>query len=225
MNAKMPISAGARRLRDFKAEFAASASPGHKTAELDRFSRELIRKGADVAFLKGIVLEHQEYHRIYFQVSLAGFDDAAAQFAFIEENFDLLQDWWHVDQLTQFLRKVEFAFALRKAEAYVLDPRPYVRRWGYVLFIPYLLKEAGAAEMLFPLFRDDDEYTVQMAEAWLISCLAMQKPEKTFAFLRDTSLRYSITGKAIQKICDSFRVTEEWKSRFRGLRASCRGIR
>jgi len=225
MNGIETRSSDARRLRDFEAEFAASVGSGCKTAELDRFSRKLIRGGADIAFLKGIVLEHQEYHRIYFQVSLAKFSDAAGQFAFIEENFDLLQDWWHVDQLTQFLRRVELGFALRKADVYVLDPRPYVRRWGYVLFIPKLLKEAGAAEMLFPLFRDDDEYTVQMAEAWLISFLAIQNPEQTFAFLRDTRLRYSITGKAIQKICDSFRVTEEWKSRFRGLRASCRGFR
>ena len=200
---------------------AIAIGPDFKTADQDRVNRELIRKGADVSFLKDIVLEKQEFHRTYFQVSLARLPDSASQFAFIEENFDLLQDWWHVDQLTQFLHRTEFDFALRKARGYVHDPRPYVRRWGYVLFIPSLLKKPGAAERLYALFHDDDEYTVQMAEAWLISCLAIQKPEQAFAFLRDARLRYAITGKAIQKICDSFRMTDEWKSRFKALRPHC----
>ena len=211
--------------KKFEQEFATAVGPSFKMADLDRFNRELIRRGTDVAFLKDLVLKRQEFHRTYFQVSMARLPDAATQFAFLEENFDLLQDWWHVDQLTQFLHKVEFDFALGKASTYALDRRPYVRRWAYVLFIPSLLKEPGAAERLFSLFRDDDEYTVQMAEAWLISCLAIQKPKETLDFLRNSRLRYNITGKAIQKICDSFRVTDAWKERFKSLRATCRAIR
>lgn len=35
-------------------------------------------------------------------------------------------------------------------------------------------------------------------------------------------LKYNINGKAIQKICDSFRVTAEWKEKYKQLRPELR---
>ena len=209
---------GDAAFQEFEREFLAALGRDFKTPALDRFNRSLVQRGADVSFLKDAVLEKQEYHRTYFQVSLARRKDARAQFAFLEENFDLLQDWWHVDQLTQFLHRPTLEFALAKAAEYRQDPRPYVRRWAYVLFIPALLKEPGATEALLPLFQDDKAYTVQMAEAWLLSFLAVQQPGAVFAFLKDARLDYATAGKAIQKICDSFRIPQEWKARFKSLR-------
>ena len=75
------------------------------TADVDRFNRSLIRAGQDVSFLRDVVLAKQRYHRTYFQVSLAQRGSVAEKFQCLEENFDLLQDWWHVDQLSQFVDK------------------------------------------------------------------------------------------------------------------------
>lgn len=86
------------------------------------------------------------------------------------------------------------------------------------MFMPTLVKESGVAEKLFPLFKDDNEYYVQMAEAWLISYLGVYEPEKTLLYLEGCPLKYNIVGKAIQKICDSFRVSDELKARFKELR-------
>ena len=189
------------------------------TADVDRFNRSLIRAGQDVSFLRDVVLDKQRYHRTYFQVSLAQRGSVAEKFQFLEENFDLLQDWWHVDQLSQFVDKqLTFEFGLEKAKSYVFDPRPFVRRWGYVLFMPTLVKDPRAPEALFPLFRNDDEYYVQMAEGWLLSYLGIYHPEKTLEYLAKCPVDYRIAGKAIQKICDSYRVSDEWKQRFREIR-------
>ena len=95
---------------------------------------------------------------------------------------------------------------------------PFARRWGYVMFMPTLVKEVGSAEKLFLLFKDDDEYYVQMAEAWLISYLAIYEPEKTLNYLENCSLNYNIVGKAIQKISDSFRISSDYKLKFKELR-------
>lgn len=206
-------------LSDFEVEFA-SLGNGYKTKDLDRFNRELIRKHADVSFLGDLVLERKEYHRTFFQVSLAQKKGIEAKFAFIEENFDKLQDWWHVDQLPQFISKeINFDFAYEKAKKYIQSNMPFVRRWGYVMFMPALVKEQGVAEKLFLLLRDDNEYYVQMAEAWLISYLAIYEPEKTRAYLYTCPLKYNIVGKAIQKISDSFRVSDELKASFKEIRA------
>ena len=205
-------------LADFEAEYA-KLGYKYKTKDLDRFNRELIKKHADVSFLGELVLSRQEYHRTFFQVSLAQKTDIESKFAFIEEHFDKLQDWWHVDQLSQFVdKKLTFDFAYEKAKKYMQSDLPFVRRWGYVMFMPTLVKEQGAAAKIFPLFKDDNEYYVQMAEAWLISYLGVYEPEKTLAYLETCPLQYNIVGKAIQKICDSFRVSDEMKVRFKELR-------
>ena len=61
-----------------------------------------------------------------------------------------------------------------------------------------------------------------MAEAWLIAELAIDEPETVYHWMKRNDLAYNINGKAIQKICDSYRISEEWKNRFKGLRAERR---
>ena len=195
----------------------------YKTKDVDRFNRSLIKNCENVSFLSDIVLEKQEYHRTYFQVSLGQLNGIEAKFTFIENNFDKLQDWWHVDQLSQFVDKdLAFDFAYKKAKEYIQSNLPFVRRWGYVMFMPTLVKNSDVTEKLFLLFKDDTEYYVQMAEAWLISYLAIYHPQKTLAFLENCRLKYNIVGKAIQKICDSFRINNEYKKLFKEIRKKYR---
>ena len=202
-------------LAEFEAEFLKLGND-YKTKDVDRLNRSLIKRHEDVSFLGDIILSKQEYHRTFFQVSLAQLKGIEAKFAFIEDNFDKLQDWWHVDQLSQFVDKeLVFDFVYEKAKEYIQSDMPFARRWGYVMFMPSLVKVEDAAEKLFPLFKDDDHYYVQMAEAWLISYLGMYHSEKTLEYLQTCGLNYNIVGKGIQKICDSFRVSDEWKLRFK----------
>ena len=140
-------------LWEFEAEFQKLGSD-YKTKDVDRLNRELIKRNADVSCLRDIVLERQEYHRTYFQVSLAQRKTIEDKCLFIEENFDKLQDWWHVDQLSQFVDKqLNFELAYRKAKEYIQSDLPFARRWGYVMFMPTLVKTEGAADKLFPLFK------------------------------------------------------------------------
>lgn len=188
------------------------------TKDVDRLNKRLIKEKVDVSFLKNIVLEKQRYHRTYFQVSLGQMKTIEEQFAFIEENFYNLNDWWHVDQLTQFIKPIPLDYAYRKAKEYVNHPWPFARRWGYVLFMPTLCKSIEAFDLIASLFHNDKEYYVIMAEAWLISYLGIYFPSKTEEYLSRCELDYSIVGKAIQKICDSFRINDGWKTRFKELR-------
>lgn len=205
-------------LAEFEMEFA-EFGDNYKTKELDRFNRSLIKRKEDVSFLGDLIVSEQKYHRTFFQVSLAQKQTAEEKLELIEKNFDKLQDWWHVDQLSQFVDKyLTFDLAYAKAKVYIQSEMPFARRWGYVMFMPTLVKQKAYAEKLFSLFRDDEEYYVQMAEAWLISYLAIYYPEKTLEYLKGCPLKYNIVGKAIQKICDSFRVSSEYKVLFKEIR-------
>jgi 3-methyladenine DNA glycosylase AlkD len=196
-----------------------SVIPNLKTKDIDAYSKKLIKSGTDVSKIRDYILIHKRLHRIYFQVSLGLMGDVAQQISFIEDNEDYLQDWWHVDQLTQFVRKpIDFEFAFDKAKGYIASNKPFTRRWGYVLFLTGLQKNHENTNQILLLMKDDEEYYVQMAEAWLICDLAVFNPKDTIAFIESCGLSYSILGKAIQKIVDSYRISDEDKEYVKLLR-------
>lgn len=197
-----------------------------KMAVIEKFNRELIKNKIDVSFFKPIIANHEEYYRTYFQVSLALRKDIDDKFLFIEDNFYLFHDWWHVDTMMCLLdNSLKFDYAFNKAQKYIKSNLPYVRRLGYVIFIPRLVKDKKNVDKLLSLLKNDDHYHVVMGEAWLISYLAMCDADKVYNYLKNCDLKYSIVGKAIQKICDSYRISDEDKERFKGLRNTRRLIK
>ena len=196
------------------------ALPEHyKTGDVDRLIRRYKEQRADVSALRPYILAEQQFHRIYFYVTLDQIRNLDERMAFIHENL-LFSDWWHTDQLIHYVADLDFDTALRYAREYIHDEDPFIRRWGYVLFISRLCK--GHAGELLPLMHDDDAYYVQMAEAWLVAQLAIWEPEAVWEWFRKNDLKYNINGKAIQKICDSYRIPGDWKRRYKELRPALR---
>ena len=196
------------------------ALPEHyKTGDVDRLIRKYVKQKADVSALRPYILSEQQFHRIYFYVTLEQIRKAEQRMLFIHENL-LFSDWWHTDQLISYVADLDFDSALGYAKEYIRRDDPFIRRWGYVLFISRLCK--GHAAQLLPLMHDDEDYYVQMAEGWLIAELAVHEPEAVCEWLRKNDLKYNINGKAIRKICDSFRIAEDWKRGFQDLRPELR---
>lgn len=212
-------------LKKFHDEFK-KLGDNPKTGVIDKFNKQLIRDKVNVDFLKPIIKEHEEYYRTYYQVSLKLRDNLDDKFKFIEDNFDLMHDWWHTDILMGYLgNDVNFDYVYDKAKYYVKSDMPYVRRLGYVIFIPRLVKDKKNIDKLVRLLKNDDNYHVVMAEAWLISFMAMCDVDMTYEYLKKCDLKYNIVGKAIQKICDSYVVTSEDKAKFKSLREDRKLIR
>ena len=187
----------------------------YKTADVDRLIRDYVKQQADVSALRPYILQQQQFHRIYFYVSLLQRETVEQRMAFIHENL-LFSDWWHTDQIINFVAELDFDLALGYAREYIRSDDPFIRRWGYVLFISKLCK--GHADVLLPLMKDDEHYYVQMAQGWLVAELAVHEPEKVYDWFWKNDLKYNINGKAVQKICDSFRISDQWKEEFKKLR-------
>ena len=190
----------------------------YKTRDVDGLIRKYLKEGVDVSSLRNSVLKEQQFHRIYFHVSLKQRENASERMAFIHENL-LFSDWWHTDELIALVREADFQEALSYARGYVKEEDPFIRRWGYVMFISKLCRERSRLEDILSLLHDDEHYYVQMAEAWLIAELVVFFPEEMLRWFRkENRLKYSINGKAVQKICESYRVREGYKKKFRALR-------
>jgi 3-methyladenine DNA glycosylase AlkD len=197
----------------------AALGKGRKTADIDRLIRRYVREKADPSALRPHILDRQVLHRIYYYVALYQINDPKDRAEFIDRNL-LFSDWWHTDQVISFVADLDLDTALRYAGEYIHAEDPFVRRWGYVLFISRLGR--GHAAKILPLMKNDDHYSVQMAQGWLIAELAVFEPEMVHAWMGQNGLNYSINGKAIQKICDSFRISQQWKESFKSLRPKLR---
>ena len=201
-------------LRDIEA-----LPPDYKTKDIDALIRRYVKEQYDMSALRGEILTEQRLHRIYFYTSLKQLKSVYDRAAFIDNNL-LFSDWWHTDQLIRFVSALDYETARRYSEKYLQSADLFVRRWGYVLWISKLCRDGAHVDELLSLMKNDDAYYVQMAEAWLIAELAIFFPEQVLRWMDgENTLSYSINGKAIQKICDSFRISAENKERFKALRS------
>ena len=191
----------------------------YKTKDIDALIRRYVKEQYDMSALRGEILTEQRLHRIYFYTSLKQLKSVYDRAAFIDNNL-LFSDWWHTDQLIRFVSALDYETARRYSEKYLQSADLFVRRWGYVLWISKLCRDGAHVDELLSLMKNDDAYYVQMAEAWLIAELAIFFPEQVRRWMEgENTLSYSINGKAIQKICDSFRISAENKERFKALRS------
>jgi len=194
-----------------------------KTNDIDAIAKEYVKSGASVDDLYPHLSESGAILRIYFFVSLKRIKSLKEQILFIERHFAYLQEWWHVDILLQFLIKpLSFDYIYPRAQWYVISDLPFVRRWGYVIFLSGLQKDPQHCQRILALMHDDDHYYVQMAEAWLIADLCAFSPREVVLFLKKRSLQYNIAGKAIQKIVESFKISDETKAECKEVRAAYR---
>ncbi|MBQ3953899.1 MAG: DNA alkylation repair protein [Ruminococcus sp.] len=191
----------------------------YKTKDVDALIRRYVKEQYDMSALRGEILTEQRLHRIYFYTSLKQLKSVYDRAAFIDNNL-LFSDWWHTDQLIRFVSALDYETARRYSEKYLQSADLFVRRWGYVLWISKLCRDGAHVDELLSLMKNDDAYYVQMAQAWLIAELAIFFPEQVRRWMDgENTLSYSINGKAIQKICDSFRISAENKERFKALRS------
>lgn len=121
-------------------------------------------------------------------------DTCTAAMKFIEKNKDE-----YFDFICSFLGKGEFAtrFAIVALMDYYLDGE-YIDR---VLKIYSKIKS--------------DKYYINMALAWALSIAFIKYESKVMPILRSRNLDSDVQNKTIQKICDSYRVSKETKSKIK----------
>lgn len=104
-------------------------------------------------------------------------------------------------------------------QPYFTSDKTYELRFASVMALDYYVQPEYAPKV----FRYFDEiknrdYYVQMAVAWAISVFYVYLPEMTEAYICTNQLDDFTHNKAIQKVCESYRVDKETKARLRGLK-------
>lgn len=170
---------------------------------------------------KDLDIEEFEYSKYvemaitYFAIYLKRERKIEKQLTFLRKNISKAQSWAVTDVIPQYMSKAKFDDYYDFFLECYQSKETYKRRFAYV----YGLKFDKQKEILKILnhINLNEEYMVMMAEAWLLSEMAINFEDEVYNFLSkvdDETLKL----KTISKICDSFRYSLQSKSRFKQLR-------
>ena len=180
--------------------------------------RQIIKEQKDNKELKLEEFELGKYLEIdfiYFGLSLVRCKSLNEQLIFLEENIKKAKSWAITDSIQTYLKKSSFDDFLKFYKKLYKSPHTFDRRFCYIFALKHW-KNPRILE-IFPLITNNEEYMVMMAEAWLLATITIDFPDQVFDYLKKTTDQ-TLRRKTISKMCDSFRISDSEKARFKSLR-------
>jgi len=157
---------------------------------------------------------------LFFYINLAQIKDIHQQINFIIANEKYFLGWSVVDSLgDMFTYPAKFSDLKEDLTKLFKEENQYCRRLAYHLMIHYS-KDKSVLNEILDYIHNDDAYYVQMMESWLLSILYILYPDEIFMFIKNAKIDRIIINKAISKIHDSYRVSDENKNKIKMLRIS-----
>lgn len=211
-------------LQDLKyKEFHSSLCPnvdkiiGVRTPKLKEVAKQIAKENYK-EFLQNAQDEY--YEELVLQGLVIGYAKISIEdtFKYLNEFVPKINSWAVCDitcaniKITKKYMKEMWKFL----EKYINSNKEYEIRFALVMYLDYFLTDEYIDDILRKIDKiENKEYYVQMAIAWLVSIAYIKQKEKTEVFLQNNKLDKFTQNKSIQKICESYRVSNEDKEKVR----------
>ena len=162
--------------------------------------------------------EHHHYlevEMLYFIIGMLRNKSVDDKLEFIYKNVKYADSWMITDTPNAYLAKLDFDRYIEFFKKTYQSKHVYTRRIGYVMGLK-VFRDKRVLEVL-NLIQDDNEYMVTMGQAWLLATMAICYPEEVFNYLSKSS-NVTLRKKTISKIVESFRISDDYKVKFKTLR-------
>lgn len=172
-----------------------------------------IAKGNPISFLE--VVESTYYEEVMLEgLVIATLKDIDLVLEYFSRYIWKIDNWAHCDSVISSMKivKANREIFFRRIKKYLKSKDEYIVRVGIVLLLNYYIDDFYI-DKIFRLCNGIklDTYYVNMALAWLVSECFVKQKTKTVLFLGNNKLNKFTQNKAISKIRDSFRVSENDK--------------
>lgn len=102
---------------------------------------------------------------------------------------------------------------------YLKEDKEFYQRFALTTLLHYYVEEEYLQTLLDAIKKADTKYYyVHMAAAWLVAEMLVKCYDKTVEFLTTDFLDKKTHNKAIQKACESYRLSQEQKTYLKGLK-------
>ena len=136
------------------------------------------------------------------------------------ENFlPYINSWAVSDGLNPPVLKKNRQLLLPKLQLWIRSDKPFTQRVGMLVLMKYFLDDDFKSEYLeLPAQIRSKEYYVNMMTAWLFAEALVKQWDTAITFIQNKKLDVWTHNKAIQKACESFRISDEHKKYLKTLR-------
>ena len=138
------------------------------------------------------------------------------------ENYLIKVDnWAQIDSVVLGFKKIkkEKNYVLDIVNIWVKSNNEFIVRTALVILLTYYIQEENL-NLIFKISQNvkHQGHYAYMANAWLISVCMAKFPLQTIKFFKDNTLDIKTHNKAIQKSCESYRVSKEDKLKIKLLK-------
>ena len=178
--------------------------------DLKKMAKEIF-KGDYISYLN--LMPHKYFETLItdaFLISLI--KDYKVQIKYINKLVKYIDSWSVTDTLKFTIKNHEDEY-LEYAKDLIKSKATYERRIGVRILFSYT-KSDKYIDQIFSVIdtlKDEEEYYVNMAVAWLLCELMIKQRNKTLKYLDNHNLNKFTINKMISKCRDSFRISKEDK--------------
>lgn len=210
-------------------EFHGGLVPGNDTIvgvrvpNLRQYARELLKQYTAPELLCAIADEYYEERMLQGMIiGLQPKPDFETVLRQIQEFVPKIDNWAVCDifcaglKITKKHKKEMFDFL----QKYIQSKEEFERRFGVVMLLDFYVEDEYLNQ-IFDLFDEMDTtgYYVQMAVAWAVSVCLVKYYEETLEFLERCRLDAFTHRQALQKACESSRISLQQKEQLRQKKA------
>lgn len=178
-----------------------------KSAELKEIAKQIF-KGNYRSFLDLMIWDYYE-NTVINGFIINEIKDFDLKKKYLDIYSSKADNWATCDLLTFNIKNRESDYFNITLE-YIKSDKPFVRRIGMYILFEYIDNENYINKIfdLLDKFKDEEDYYVNMMNAWLLCECYIKQKEKTLKYLSHNKLNKFTINKAIQKCRESRRVSD-----------------
>lgn len=181
-----------------------------KTPFLKEIAKE-ISKGNYLSFLDLMIWEYYENTPIN-GVLISKINDFITMKKYLDIYCTKADNWATIDTVSFNIKNKEKEF-LYLVNEYIKSKNTFTRRMGINILFNFTNNKKYTKKIfkILDMFEKEEEYYVNMINAWLLCEMMIKHRKETIEYLENNKLNKFTINKGIQKCRDSYRVTKEDK--------------
>lgn len=165
--------------------------------------------------------DFKTYENVMLHICLLQYEkDLEIVFHEVSKIIPHLNNWGLCDGLVSSLkitkkhREEMFSFMIK----YKNNENPFIRRFVIIMCMAYFLDDDFLCRVIDIILNvKGDNYYIDMGKAWTLATLAIQRSDIVENIILNSSLSVWIKRKTIQKMKESYRISDEVKEHFNNL--------
>ena len=191
---------------------------GIRTPVLRKFANEFYKSDEANNFLKNLPHKYYEENNLHAFL-LEKITDYDILIKELNIFLPFVDNWATCDMMKPKIFKSHKALLIKDIEKWLNSKNTYEVRYGIVCLMTYFLESDFKKEYLSWITRIEcEEYYINMARAWFFATALTYQFEATTPIFENKALDKWTHNKAIQKACESHRITKEQKEYLKKLK-------